>query len=415
MWTRRSRERLGAWSFRPRRSGKHSRGQTLLSDSSSHDTVGAYSGRPREAPNDAQFALLALTAVAVALAVVVAALALWKGLVVVLLLFLAYTLAAAVRPSVERLLRLGVPHWAAVFAHLAALVGAFAVVLWVLVPLLLQQVQQALDELPAAGAGREGRLDELKYNALHGIEAWLRNVADPKVALSTVSATLAAVAAVAFTVACAAYWLNDRDRLVDAVVSLVPERKRVVVRDTWLLIDLKLGAVIRTKVLLVVITSTVLSIAFWIIGLPYFLLIAAFAGIVEVLPVIGPLLAGLAAVGAGLTVSWKVAVAAAIAVYGFRVVQDYLITPHLFGRAVHLPPLVVLIAVSALALLLGAAWVPLAIPIIAVISTLLDVLVWKEDPADEQVPSVLVPTEEKVRVRRRRSNGRRLKHEVRGG
>ena len=69
---------------------------------------------------------------------------------------------------------------------------------------------------------------------------------------------------------------------------------------------------------------------------------------------IGPLLAGLAAVGAGLTVSWKVAVAAAVVVYGFRVVQDYVINPRLFGRAVHLPPLVVLIAVSALALLLGA-------------------------------------------------------------
>ena len=209
--------------------------------------------------------------------------------------------------------------------------------------------------------------------------------------------------------------MSDRDRLVDAVVSLVPERKRIVVRDTWLLIDLKLGAVIRTKVLLVVITSTVLSIAFWIIGLPYFLLIAAFAGIVEVLPVIGPLLAGLAAVGAGLTVSWKVAVAAAVVVYGFRVVQDYVINPRLFGRAVHLPPLVVLIAVSALALLLGAAWVPLAIPLTAVISTLLDVLVWKQDPADEQVPSVLVPTEDTVRVRRRRWNGRRLEEEVSGG
>ena len=198
---------------------------------------------------------------AVALAIVVAALALWKGLVVVLLLFLAYTLAAAVRPSVERLLRLGVPRWAAVLAHVAALVGALAVVLWVLVPRLLHQVQQALDDLPVAGAGRAGRLDELKYNALAGIEAWLRNLSDPQVALSTASATLAAVAAFAFTIACAAYWLSDRDRLVDALVSLVPERKRIVVRDTWLLIDLKLGAVIRTKVLLVVITSTVLSIA----------------------------------------------------------------------------------------------------------------------------------------------------------
>jgi predicted PurR-regulated permease PerM len=166
-------------------------------------------------------------------------------------------------------------------------------------------------------------------------------------------------------------------------------------------------------VLLIVITSTVLSVAFWIIGLPYFLLIAAFAGMVEVLPVIGPLLAGLIAVGAGLTVSWKTALAAAIAVYGFRIFQDYLINPRLFGRAVHLPPLVVLIAVSALTLLLGPVWIVLAVPLTAVISTLLDVLVWKHDPAEKEVPSVLVPTHETVRTRRRRWSRRRA--EARGG
>jgi predicted PurR-regulated permease PerM len=157
----------------------------------------------------------------------------------------------------------------------------------------------------------------------------------------------------------------------------------------------------------VVITSTVLSFAFWIIGLPYFLLIAAFAGVVEVLPVIGPLLAGLVSVGAGLTVSWKVAVAAAVAVYGFRVLQDYVINPRLFGRAVHLPPLVVLMAVSAVTLLLGPAWVVLAIPLTAVVSTLLEVIVWKHDPAESRVPTVVVPTDETVRTRRRRWGRRR--------
>ena len=309
----------------------------------------------------------------------------------------------------------GVPRAAAVVAHLAVLVGSVALLLWVFVPRLLEQVQQAQDELPRAGAGHAGRLDELKHSALTALAGWLDKLSDPAVALSAAVATLTVVATIAFTIACAAYWITDRDRLVDAVVSLLPERKRPLVRDTWLLIDLKLGAVIRTKVLLVVITSTVLSTAFWIIGLPYFLLIGAFAGIVEVLPVIGPLLAGLAAVAAGLTVSWKLAATAAVVIYGFRLLQDYVINPRLFGRAVHLPPLAVLIAVSALALLLGPAWVLLAIPITAVISTLLDVLVWKHDPAAEQVPSVLVPTDDTVRTRRRRWSRRRATGDATGG
>ena len=149
-------------------------------------------------------------------------------------------------------------------------------------------------------------------------------------------------------------------------------------------------------------TASILSFAFWVIGLPYFLLVGVFAGIVEILPVIGPLIAGLIAVAAGLTVSWQLGLAAAIVVYGLRIVQDYVINPRLFGRAVHMPPLAVLLAVSAVALLLGPWWVPLAIPLTAVVSTLLDVLVWKRDPADEAVPTVLAPTDDTVQDRRRR-------------
>jgi hypothetical protein len=64
--------------------------------------------------------------------------------------------------------------------------------------------------------------------------------------------------------------------------------------------------------------------------------------------------------------------------------------------------LAVLLAVSAVALLLGAWWVPLAIPLTAVVATLLDVLVWKSDPAGMDVPTVLTHTDDTVRDRRRR-------------
>ena len=71
------------------------------------------------------------------------------------------------------------------------------------------------------------------------------------------------------------------------------------VRDTWDLIDLKLGAFVRGQLLLIVLVATVLSLAFWAIGLPYWLLVGIFAGIVEIVPVVGPLAAGAVAVGVG--------------------------------------------------------------------------------------------------------------------
>ena len=64
------------------------------------------------------------------------------------------------------------------------------------------------------------------------------------------------------------------------------------IRDTWELIDAKLGAFVRGQLLLIAFVSTVLSLCFWAIGVPFWLLLGVFAGIVEIVPVIGPLLAG---------------------------------------------------------------------------------------------------------------------------
>jgi predicted PurR-regulated permease PerM len=361
---------------------------------------GASGGEP-------QVGLVALLAV-VFLGIVATAAALWKGHALLLLLFLAYMLAAAIRPTVERMVLAGVPRWLAIALHLLFVAGGIALLLWLFVPVALDQTEAAL------AASRAKRADggvsvTLKQHLLQGLQRRLSDLTEPTAAFSATVGALRALAGFAFTIAAAVYWVAERDRLVDVVVKLVPSGRRKTVRDTWLLIDLKLGAVIRTKLLLVVITASVLALAFWIIGLPYFLIVAAFTGLVEVLPVIGPLLAGIATIGAALTVSWRLAAEAAAILYGLRVLQDYVINPRLFARAVHLPPLVVLIAVSAVALLLGPWWVPLAIPLTAIAATLLDVVVWKRDPATEHVPSVLLRNEETVAARHRRRSRFRLR------
>jgi predicted PurR-regulated permease PerM len=348
-------------------------------------------------------ALLTLAGGVVALALVAATLALWEGRAVMLLLFLAYTLGAAMRPGVDSLVRMGVPRALALVGHFALVFSVIAVLLWLIIPVAFDQTQQALADVPPGNdAADQDFLHSVRGQALNSLESKLAEVSEPNAALSTLVGTLSALAGVGFTLAAAAYWVMERDRLVNVVLAVVPHEKRATVRDTWLLIDLKLGAVIRTKLLLVLMTASILSFAFWVIGLPYFLLVGVLAGIVEVLPVIGPLIAGLTAVAAGLTVSWQLGLAAATVVYGLRIVQDYVINPRLFGRAVHLPPLAVLLAVSAVALLLGPWWVPLAIPLTAVVSTLLDVLVWKRDPAGADVPTVLTHTDDTVEDRRRR-------------
>jgi predicted PurR-regulated permease PerM len=332
----------------------------------------------------------AFVATSVVVGVVVAALALWELKILLALLFLAFTIAAAMRPSVEALRRRRVPRGVGILLHYAAFVLLLGLLLWAVVPRAVTQVQNAI--------GDSEEETGLKGEVLGWLEQRLDRLPRPEElfdpALEATILGLEIAVGFIFVLAAAAYWIIERDDAVRFVTSLLPRRRRKLVRDTWDLIDLKLGAYVRGQALLIVLVATVLSACFWAIGLPFWLLIAIFAGIVELVPVIGPLAAGALAVGVGLTESIGVALAAGIAVLVVRILEDYLVIPRVLGDAVGLSPLVVLVSVAAAALLFGEFAVLLAIPLAAVAATLFDVIVRDKDPTQEEVPTVLFPAQD---------------------
>jgi predicted PurR-regulated permease PerM len=343
----------------------------------------------------------AFLASVVVLGVVVAALTLWKLKLLLALLFLAFTIAAAMRPSVEMLRRRGIPRGLGILVHYAALAGLVTLLLWSVVPRAIDQVQSAVGDVPTSRAELETATEEssgVKREILQRVQDNLEELPagseliDPAVEFTSIALEVAV--GILFVLACAAYWIFERDRAVGLVTSLLPRSRRKIVRDTWQLIDLKLGAYVRGQLFLVLLVGTVLSLIFYAIGLPFWLLLGAFAGVVEIVPVIGPLAAGALAVGVGLTQSWGVALAAGIAVLVVRLLEDYIVIPRVLGEAVGLSPLVVLVAVAATAILFGGFAVLLAIPFAAVLATLMDVIVHKVDPAAEDVPTVLFPAKD---------------------
>jgi predicted PurR-regulated permease PerM len=335
----------------------------------------------------------------IVIAIVALALALWKLKLVLALVFLAFILAAALRPGIDRLGRAGVPRGLGLAIHYLAIAGLLTVALWFVVPRAVDQVQNALGGSTQAQIHQEAANSKgIKHEVLTAIDKRLREV--PKAsellhpAVEVTLKVFEVVLGLFFVLASAAYWIFERDRAVDFVTSLLPRPRRKKVRDTWDLIDLKLGAFVRGQALLIVLVGTVLSVAFWAIGLPYFILIGAFAGLVEIVPVIGPIAAGTLAVAVGATESWHMALAAGICVLGVRLLEDYLIVPKVLGEAVGLSPLLVLVSVTAVGILFGGFAVILAVPLVAVLVTLLDVVVRDVDPAEEDVPTVLFPAKD---------------------
>jgi predicted PurR-regulated permease PerM len=330
----------------------------------------------------------------VAVGIIVVALAVWKLRLVVALVFSGMILAAAMRPAIEWLARHHVPRPAGLALHYLAFFGVIAVTLAFAVPRALDQVNHALSPSGKAEIAHAARNSTgVKHQVLVALQKRLRHLprgsALVKPATQLGPKSFEILIGIFFTLAVAAYWIFERDRAVDTVCSLLPRPKRKLIRDTWTLIDLRLGAFVRGQSILIFAVGITLSLLFWAVGEPYWLLIGAFAGLVEIIPVVGPLIAGALAVAVGLTSSVHVAVLAAACVLAVRLLEDYLIMPRVLGDAVGLSPLLLLVSVTTVGILFSPWAILLAVPIAAVAVTLFDVVVRNVDPAEEEVPSVI--------------------------
>jgi predicted PurR-regulated permease PerM len=337
----------------------------------------------------------AFLATLAAVTVVVAALALWKLKLLIALLFVAFTLAAAMRPGVEALARHRVPRALGVLIHYVGIMAVFGILLSFAVPHMIDQVQHAM------GTVQNGKIhtgNSFQDHVLAGLERRLKNLpkADHLIhpAITAGEKALAVLVGVFFIFASAAYWLFERDRAIDVVTGFLPRPRRKKVRDTWILIDLKLGAFVRGQILMITIIATLLSTAFWLVGEPYWLLLGILVAVLEIIPVVGPLLGLIIALAAGLSVDWQTAAKAGGVLLAVRVFQDYVINPKVMGGIVGLSPLIVMSSAIAITTLFGPFYVLLSVPIASLIVTVVDVTARGVDPAEAEVPTVLFPAGE---------------------
>lgn len=146
-------------------------------------------------------------------------------------------------------------------------------------------------------------------------------------------------------------------------------------------LDVLLGGYMRALTILALATIVVYSLAFGIGGVPYALLLAALAGVLEFVPVLGPLAAALICVAvAGLSgYDHVLAIVAFIVVY--RIFQDYVLNPYLMSERVTVPPLLVLFGLLAGEEVGGVAGAFLSVPVLATAKILVNRIgtAWADD------------------------------------
>ena len=185
------------------------------------------------------------------------------------------------------------------------------------------------------------------------------------------------------------FLLKDADNFRRSALAMLP-RGRLRWRGDEFFQDINstLAAYIRAQLTACLLIAVLCSIGFALIGLPSPLVLGLIAGMLEFVPLVGPLVvAVLVALLALLHSGLGMALVILLFLGVLRIVQDYVIYPRIIGQGIHLHPLAVIFAILAGAEIAGIAGIFLAIPVIAILTV--SYRHWLEHRGSETIAEVL--------------------------
>jgi predicted PurR-regulated permease PerM len=170
------------------------------------------------------------------------------------------------------------------------------------------------------------------------------------------------------------YLIMDSESVGRFLLRFIPEERRTAVVTLSSQINVMVAKYIRTQLFLILLMSTVayviLHFAFQI---KYALLIAIFSGTLEIVPILGPLLAISMAVIVGVAQKGiHVGLLIALCYWIARLTEDYVVIPKFVGHVIELHPLAIIFSVICGEVLAGALGMLIAIPVAAAVKLILD-------------------------------------------
>jgi predicted PurR-regulated permease PerM len=264
--------------------------------------------------------------VVLVIATLAAVVALWLFRDVLGLLLLSIAVAGALRPVVDRLTRRGLSLSISLAIAYVATLGLGGLLVYELGTRLAVEIPIALDR--AILTYGEAAQTWPGSGGLRGaIGKWLVSTGDVMenegLAESAMFATLSVVnllASGALVLVMSIYWSTSRDALERLWLSLLPVDQRKRARSIWMATRIAVGAQLRREVGLSVLAAMLLALGFKIMGSELWALPAIAVAILRLIPLLGGLLAMVAAFAAGLNTGWVTAVIMAtltLSVLGF--------------------------------------------------------------------------------------------------
>jgi predicted PurR-regulated permease PerM len=162
------------------------------------------------------------------------------------------------------------------------------------------------------------------------------------------------------------FFLKDGRTFSDFLLSTVQSRpQREFLENVLNDLNHMLAHFIRAQLILAALSLVVYSAVLWMMGVPYFLVLGTMGGLLEFIPVVGPLAAGIIMVIVALLTSYQHWIVLVVFLAVWRLIQDYVSSPRIMGESMELHPLAAIFGVMAGGEIAGILGIYLSIPVMA--------------------------------------------------
>lgn len=276
-------------------------------------------------------------------------------------IFLALLIMAILNPIVKKLSKYKIPQGVSVFIAYLLGLSVVGVSISAIIPPLIEQTTSFVNNLPDF-------LDSSWIPYYFGEQAIQTMISQlglipAQIAKYTVS-LLSNVLGVITVLIFAFYFLLARDKLDDQLVFLFGNKKKKEIGNTIDTLEKKLGGWARGQLILMFSVGLLTYIGLALLGVPYAFPLAILAGLLEIVPYIGPILAAIPAVIIGFGISSVIGLATAALAFLIQQLENYVLVPKIMEKSVGVNPVITLLALSIGFRMAGVAGAIVSIPIV---------------------------------------------------
>ncbi len=294
---------------------------------------------------------------------------------IILELFVALLLMAILEPLVNLLTKIRIPRSISVLLSYVLVIGIFGGAIALIVPAVVEQTTSFANALPLY-LSNIGITGEFGNQALKNLFSGTGNIPGEvfKFTFSIFSNLISVITVLVF----AFYMLLSREKLEDSLGFFFGDEKK---RELGRVIDTlekRLGGWARGELTLMLLVGVGIYIGLTLIGIPYALPLAILAGVLEIIPFLGPLVSAIPSVIIGFGISplaGFLTVALALVV---QQLENYIFVPKVMEKSVGVSPIVTLIALAIGARLAGIVGVIISVPSVITLQVLVKEYLIKE-------------------------------------